>query len=317
MFWNATSGFYDTLPPRVARSVWAEQWKAKPKRPQTSVRQQKIVCKQPSSKLSLQATPAARPSTAPALLTGEGLLVKSSYEHKFLQQLENREVKHVINSHRKELQSQKTFEKAYDLPVEPHYPISRSQIYELSLYHGSGLRSRAPRVQKSKSQPLPVANQLQELSVMLDGNTRHHCSRLGMPRPGGASLAAKRHSPTSQDVLALTRRTSSDFLRQQESFRTSFRASVAPVRKSTNSPGRSSRSAPASVGKVCLVLEKTYGSLFAAFDDLATDGMLSFGDWEMVVQELGLDVDPSDLFRHLNVGEDECMTAADFCEGLQ
>jgi len=317
---NSTNGFTDSLPPRVYRSVWADagnpqtsgnpQCWARPKRPQTSVRRQKSICKQAPTKLGLQAQPAPRPSTAPALLTGKGLLVQSSYDHKFLQQLENREVKNVINNHRKELQTQKSFEKMYDLPVEPHYPISRSQIYELSLHHGSA--ARVPRVQKSKSQPLPVADQLHELSIMLDGNTRHHWSRLGRPRSGGAILAEKRQS-SSKEVPA--RRSSVDFLRESP-MSSKFRACSGSVRKA-GGPGRPSKSAQASVGKVAIILEEMYGTLLLAFEDLATDGMLSFGDWEMGVQEFGLDVDPADLFRHVNVGEDECMTAAEFCEGFQ
>jgi len=257
MFWNATNGLCDTLPPRVTRSVWAEASKARPKRPQTLCRQQKSSCKETPTKLGLQARLAPRPSTAPALLTGKGLLVQRSHEDRFLQQLENREVKHIINSHRKELQTQKTLEKAYDLPVEPHYPVSRSQLYELSLYHGSSLRSRTARVQKSKSQPAPVVDQLQELSSMLGDDTRHHCTRLGIPRPGSAALAARRQL-SSKDAAAQVCHT------VRHSFRDSFRA-------------RSGRGAA--------------------------------GDGEIGMQQLGLDVDPDNLIRPVNVGEDERMSA--------
>lgn len=188
MFYNAIKDRHRpevTLPSRDARKAL---WDTLPtqSRPHTAVHR-KSTRKQPAL-LAAKLGPLARPNTAPALLTGEGLIVKRPHENDFLQRLENQEVINTISHQRKEKLTQIAWIQEYDLPAHPITEGSR--LYELSLYHGATQRSHNP-LKKSKSEATTTAvrtqatnhcaGQLHDLSRALDGNLCHHLYRLGLP----------------------------------------------------------------------------------------------------------------------------------------
>lgn len=331
-----------SLPARELRK--SHEWSAisLQTRPRTASGHQKTARKQPAL-LAGQLGLHARPSTAPAaLLTGEGLLEKRPHNDVFLQHVENKEVQHIVKHQRKERLTQKTTEDEFDLPAGP--PTTEgSQLYELILYHGStqrahnarnlpfrvlegsAQRGRNSRLQKSEPGCLSSVGQLHDLATTLDGSIRHRdyaCRHLGMKSrydPHLLNGGAKKKDDIKSDCANLRRlfRSSSSRLRAN----TLSAPQLSAVRRGAQSrrhtcPVRQSALLPSSLHNVGVILEERYTSFRLAFKAFATDGLLSMGDWDVVLEELAPEVDPADLFRYCNLGDDDCIMLAEFEEAF-
>jgi hypothetical protein len=244
-----------------------------------------------------------------------------------LQQLENKEVRNIINRHRKEKLTIQTMVKEFDVEVmrdgieEIGANKEESQLYDFSLYHSPSQRSRRSRLQKSGSEPIQHGEQLHELRCALDGNMRHHYQRFGMARSAGSTkqrvgsivgttagrLPSKAYGADSNDVG-----------RSSDGGRLFSKISRVPSRtRSKRGAFVATRgtAAPASLHQVSALMEQRYGSFRKAFLAISSDGQqLSLGDWQAAIQQVCPDVDPGDLFRHMDAGDEDCISVADFEE---
>lgn len=348
MFWNAINACKDkpehaSLPARTpSRPIWSTM--------KFTIRPQSVST---PSKSSRKQPPIAglldRPNTAPALLTGDGLLVQNSHEDEFLQHIEDQEVRHVITNQRREQLTKKVLVAGYDSPAVP-------DLYNLQIHHNSGIRAmdekRTKRSHSDASSPTAhcdmASDQLHELTRTLDGNMRHHYYRLGVPRPAPLGTGAKARRPPSGDLGAARRNSmmieqliDKDALHFRQELGGLFRLSQPQPRKSTTqqvstketpiagaqaSLTRSSSRRKAlvrqntvkdmpSLSRLAILLEQKFGKLRLAFKAFAkTDGKLSMGDWETALNDLSPDDDPGDLFRYLEKEMEECLTLAEFEE---
>jgi hypothetical protein len=347
MFWSVTSPWKDKnvdepgLPERTpVRPAWSTL--VVHQRPQSTGANVK---RKRSAINTLAPAATQRPNTAPALLTGEGLLVQSTHGDDFLQHIEDSEVKRVITNQRKENLTQKVLKDGQTMP----------ELYALKVWHNSCARSRGYRRWKAEqwggsesSMPSPVSSEsqserLQELERTLDGNMRHHYKRLGVQRPpvviGGHRIC------TIDEGETTSRRTRFGTAFQQE-FEKLFRSSTATTSQFVRSGSAEiARTAPVQSGswenlppvkgrrrgligrtisgfstqsqisplvRVAKVLLKRYGSFRLAFKSIATTGALHMGDWEKVLRDLAPRHDANHLFAYLGKNAQETISLDEF-----
>lgn len=333
MFWNATNAWKDRVPtsqflslkdpPREFRKQPWIPINTFPKRPSTAgglqkTSRKKSVCLS-DSKLGLN----ARPSTAPALLTGEGLIVQKTHEDLFLHKLENKQVKKMIDHQRKEVMTQKVWEVEYDLPANP--VTEGSRLYEVNLFHGNAQRLRCSRLSKSKSSPTNTIDQLHELSQTLDGNVRQHCYRIGMPRAQNTdvnratlSKSRSKHFGMSGGAEAIVKDTvqhSRASVQLGAELGELFRTKTVKQFTRSSLARQGTHGTSLSLLRLAGIMQEKYGNFRTAFQTIATsDGLLSLGDWEKFVEQALPDAEAVDLFRHLRLNDNDRIAMEEFEE---
>mmetsp|Transcript_157929 Transcript_157929/g.294601 ORF Transcript_157929/g.294601 Transcript_157929/m.294601 type:complete len:414 (+) Transcript_157929:103-1344(+) len=165
-----------------------------------------------------------RPATAPALLKGEGLIVKSSHGDPFLERVENKEVRRCCKAMRQEQLTVKAVIRAYSAPGD-------MSLYDLQTMHNKSARARPHgrgkdlgEISPSNSMPgssvsspqnagsarrfmqdSAAADSMRALASTLHGNLRHHCKRLGVPpllKPARGSMIGTSTHRFSQQRFA-------------------------------------------------------------------------------------------------------------------
>lgn len=198
------------------------------RRPQTAVHGHHI----PPAGSSNMSAPPGRPSTAPALLRGEGLIVKSSHKDPFLEKVENKEVRRCCEAMRQEQLMVKAVIRAcsapgdtslYDLQKLHSNSATRARHHKLrgkdhgelptpSPSHGSGVSSprSAATAHRFSTKDTAAADSMRALASTLQGNLRHHLKRLGVPPmmnpplPGKKVLVDKNNHRCSRKRYGIT-----------------------------------------------------------------------------------------------------------------
>jgi len=336
MFWNVIKAWKDkstdselSLPDRApARPVWHSM--AISHRPQSVGGSQcnGRVKRRLNSSTSLGAQLGSRPNTAPALLTGEGLIEQSPHEDQFLQQIEDKEVKRVIVNQRKENLTQKVITDALESPT----------LHALKVLHNSCQRARGRgsrrRVEPLKFEPDSIPEKhletLQELGRTLDVNMRHHCYQMGMQwyQPHLAGCTQKRGSRNAlvlnpddarvadKDFKAefgkLFRKSGrSDDEEEEHHVGTEKRLSMSRGRRRSIISQQRTASSPV-LAQLADMLRERYGSFRLAFKAIASSSVMFLGDWEIALRDFAPDVDPAVLFRYLDKEFKEGVSLAEF-----
>lgn len=349
MFWNATNAWKDMCLESQCRfpdkKLKATTWDSCTihARPRTAGVQQKSRKRHHShpTMLDNKLSQHNRPNTAPALLTGEGLLMKRPHQDSFLQKIENNEVQRSITAQRREKMAMKTWGEEYNQPVQPRAGQLQEggRLYELNLYHGATQRLKTQRLhkqpQRSKSEFVKTMHDLQEVSRTMDGlttGTDHYAYRSA----SSAMHFAERSSWIDGERITTRCPISTNvkneivtaYRRVTHCLDDPRRPQLGAGQPGSLQPGSMQvRSRPSSkltairpdatsyasvLQKMAPALEEKYGNLKLAFKAFANDGRLSAGDLQRMLGELALGGDAGDLFRQLNLGPDSCMGEAEF-----